>query len=180
MGEPDEEDKDQETPDGFIEEGGVIAHTVYYLGPGKVSLNSMGFFVEEVAPAADSLSQSKDGSAEIQHVEEIFFVYAADGPDSDDAQDDTSVDGQTAVSGVDDLFEISGVHGPIEDHIICSGADDGCRNEPDDQIQERLRTDAEFGSPLVGYYSGQNEAQSYEDSVPHYVDTEYAKTDSAR
>ena len=63
IAEPDKEQEKQEAPDRFIEEGGVIADTIYDLSPGKISLYTMRFFIKEITPASDGLTKSQHRGA---------------------------------------------------------------------------------------------------------------------
>jgi len=179
IGEPDQEEEQKETPDGFIQERGMIAFTVYYLSPGEIGLHTMSFLVKEISPSADGLSQSKHRCTEVQHGKKVFLIHLGNDVRGYDTEDDATVNGQTAVSRIEYGCPVSCIHVPVKDHVVGSGAYYGGRDEAYHQIDEMIGLYAETGGTFIGNDGRQNKADADKDSVPHDIYSEYGEAYSS-
>ena len=84
----------------------MVSGPVDYLGPWQVSLRTVCFLVEEVSPSANGLTKRDHRGEHIQNVGKAFLIITAYEVYSDNPEDQASVDGKTAVSGINDLRKI--------------------------------------------------------------------------
>ena len=106
---PVEQEKPGEGPQALVEEGGVHIHRLL-AGAGQshaaegIRLHAEGFPVDEVAPAADAVTQKHAGGVGVQQGPEGDLPLPGEEQQEDHRRDDAAVHGDAAVPHADDLI----------------------------------------------------------------------------
>ena len=115
-----------------------------------VRLAAEGLAVEEVAPAADALADEQTVDREIAERAEGDRPLAAPQDHEREPREDAAVDGETALPDLEDIEQVAGILVPAEDHVIQPRADDDRRDQPEDEVIEIVRRDADEFFAAVG------------------------------
>ncbi len=108
-----------------------------------VGIHAEGFLINEVAPAADALSEEKSDNGYIHHRQDLDLAYPCDYISYDEGTYDTAVHGKSAVSGVDYRLPVPLVFVPFHQHVVNSCADYSADNAEDYNIYGSVVVKAE-------------------------------------
>ena len=132
----------------------------------------MCFFVEEVAPASDGLSQCNGRSHQVCSAEKVNFFPAAEEIRYGETGNQTAVDGKAALTGIENFRPVAGILFPAENNIIGTCADDGCRHHEDHQIQNKIRVNSVARCTEVTDDGCNQKTASDEEAIPHDIQAE--------
>ena len=108
---------------------------------------AVGFHIEIVAPAADSLRQHETGRNKVAQQERRELFDAAENQYDNQAGDDGPVNRDTALPDAEDRQGIVPEIRPGKGHIVNPRPDDSQRKHPERQIQDGILFQA--GAPLL-------------------------------
>ena len=91
----------------------------------RIRIAAEGLCIEKVPPAADELSCEKAEHRRVRDGEELHLPPVAENHAAEDAGQDATIDGETALSEVEDLPEMLRVVVPLEDHIVGTCTENG-------------------------------------------------------
>ena len=81
---------------------------------------------------------------------------------------------------IEDLHQVILIHIPCKDDIIKACADYGRRDDRYGDGQYKVLLDAEFWGSYISDGDSQQEPSSDQYAVPHYIDSEYGKSNRIR
>ena len=158
--------KADEIPHGFIQEGGVVIlplvrHGVEQTHPEEaVCRRAEGLPVEEVAPAAQNLSDEEPQQGNIQHRGDPELFHLAQHRHADDRADDAAIDGDASLPDGEHGQRVIGIVLPGEGHIVNSRAENGKGGNPQHAVQDVVLFEAEFPASAAGVQYGKNQPQA--------------------
>src|SRR5436309_3537348 len=186
----DEQQEDDEIPQRLVEEGrmevlelGVAERAV--LGrdvelPRQIGRPPEGLFVEEIAPAADGLSEHHRRGGHVEPAENrqpppIREPRADQRPD-----DETAVHGEAAFPHRDDLRRIAAVVIPVEDDLVEPRAGEPRQNRPLSGADDVVGRHAFAPSLAIAEPESDDDRPGHEDALPAADDRTALERDTAR
>ena len=131
--------------------------------------------VEEIAPAAHTLTDQQPQNHDVQIGGDFLLFDLREEKQSQNPADHAPVDGQTAPPDVEDGGEVAPIAVPAEDHIVDSGADNGCGHGEEDCVRHPVKVGAELGDSGTHVENGQQEAQGDHQAVEVDIQSEGGK-----
>ena len=95
--------------------------------------------IEEVAPAADALSQQEPDAHDVQQGEELHLADLCHQKAHQQTADDAAVNGKPAAANVENAFPVAGVIAPVQQHVVGTGTHHAADDAADDAVQHAVR-----------------------------------------
>ena len=105
-------------------------HFSHAHGKQSVGVAAKGLPIDEIAPAANRLSDQKAQCHQIQQCRQVDFFDFAVQDHANRRTDYCTVDGQSAAADIDDFLQVAAVIVPLRKYIVQSGADHRHRHNP--------------------------------------------------
>lgn len=126
--------------------------------------------IEEVAPAADRLTDQKAGHGDIEDRQEFHLADLRHDQTADQRADDRAVNGDTAVTDIDDLTGMRREIIPFENNVIGTRADDRGDDADDHAVDQLIAVDVIVTGVEIGVGHRQDQTDCDQDAVPVYIE----------
>ena len=130
----------QQAPERFVEEAGMhrfSERALAHHAPRQISRRAVRLLIEEVAPAAESLTDQEADHGDIENGHELHLLDFGDAQSAEQCADDAAVDGESALMNRKNLERMGAVIVPLENAEIQPCADDA-RDKTDEHAVKQL------------------------------------------